>query len=403
MNTEITLRDYQQQAIDKIKWALSLEGNDLCVLPTGAGKSIVIACLARDLNQDVLILQPSKEILEQNRNKLSRYVSESEIGTYSASLNEKVIKKYTFATIGSVHRKAKDFSHFKIVLIDEAHAMNPKNLGSMFTKFLKEIGNPKVIGFTASPYRNMIGYHRIKTGLFDEGYSLEAKVTLKLINRIQPKFWSRIIFNVNNHELVERGYLCPLKYIDSSLITHEEIPLNKSQSDFDINAYEKKITEKQERILKGIAWAKENHKSVLVFCSSVYQAEFLHSITPDSAVVSSKTSATDRAEIIRAFKACEIKVVFNMGVLTTGFDHPELDCIILNRPTRSLALYYQMLGRGVRIAPNKTHCTVIDFTSTVANLGKIESIKLEKREMWELVTSTGLWHNRALYSYIIKK
>lgn len=149
------LRPYQQEAINKIRWSMDnlADGNDIVVLPTGAGKSVVIAHLAKEIDSDVLILQPSKEILEQNFKKLSLYVDPSEIGIYSASMNDKTIGRYTFATIQSIYKKPEDFKHFRLVIIDECHLVNPKNNWGMFTSFLKAIGNPKVIGFTATPYR----------------------------------------------------------------------------------------------------------------------------------------------------------------------------------------------------------------------------------------------------------
>lgn len=396
------LRYYQREAIDKIKWSLreGLEGGDLICLPTGAGKSIVIAFLAKELEQDILILQPSKEILEQNMGKLLQYVDREDVGVYSASMKEKTIKRYTFATIQSIYKKAEDFKHFKLVLVDECHLVNPKNLGSMFTKFLKDIGDPKVIGFTATPYRIFLSYFRIQNEY--GGWSLEGANTLKLINRIQPRFWHRIMYNINNHELVEKGYLSPIVYTDHSLISHEDIPLNKSKSEFDMDAFEQKIQNKKQLILQTVTYALGKHKSVLVFCSSVSQAEDLAKEVGIGAVsVSSKTNAKDRDDIISGFKNGSIRVVFNVGVLTTGFDHPSLSCIILARPTRSLALYYQMIGRGVRLAEGKTYCEAIDLTSTVKNMGRIESIRLVKEKMWEIKTDTGNWHNRQLFSFTI--
>lgn len=394
----ITLRPYQKQAIDKILWSQKLEGNDLCILPTGAGKSVVIAFLAKELNIPVLILQPGKEILEQNRSKLALYVDSDLIGTYSASMNEKTIKQYTFATIQSIYKNPDDFKHFKLVIVDECHLVNPKNLDGMFTSFLKAIGSPKVIGFTATPYRMDLAYR--KTGYGD----LVAYTTVKLINRTKHFFWNRLVFNVNNQELLTAGYLSQLEYYDKSLLEHEDIPMNKSQSDFDMEGYEKLLTNKEKEILEAIEFGKKSSKSVLVFCSSVSQAEKLAKTVEWSAAVSAKTPAKIRDNIIESFKNGGLQTVFNVGVLTTGFDHPGLDCIVLARPTRSIGLYYQMLGRGVRLAPNKTSCKVIDLTSTVKNIGKIETIKLEKVEgKWELLSEAGSWHNKELYSFIVKK
>lgn len=397
---QLTLRPYQKQAIDKLIWAQQLEGNDLCILPTGAGKSIVIAQLAHTLNEPILILQPSKEILEQNMSKLSHYVDAEEIGVYSASMNQKVIKYYTFATIQSIYKKPELFDHFKIVIIDECHAVNPKNLDGMFTTFLKQIGNPKVIGLTATPYRMDTFYRRFGMGRF----SIETVATIKLINRTKQRFWSRIVFNINNHELVDQGYLVPLTYIDRSVVDHAQLQLNKSKSDFDLPAFEEVMFSKQEVIRNAIEYGQRECKSVLVFCSSVGQAEKLQQEYEGSEVVTSATNKKDRERIINGFKDGSIQTVFNVGVLTTGFDHPGLDCIVLLRPTRSIALYYQMLGRGVRKADGKTTCKVIDLTSTVKNLGRIETIKLEKIDgKWELTSEAGSWHNQELYKYTIER
>lgn len=401
-NMDITLRPYQKEAIEKILWSQQLEGGDLCVLPTGAGKSIVIADLAKRLNQPILIIQPSKEILEQNYLKLCKYVQKHDIGIYSASMEQKVIRYFTFATIQSIYKKPADFQHFKIVLIDECHNVNPKNLDGMFTKFLREIGNPKVVGFTATPYRLGLTYAMKYDPKYRRSF-LNGITSTKLINRMKERFWHRIIYNINNGELLQQGYLSPLEYIDRTIIDQTQIPINKSGSDFDLEGYEKKISDRENEILSALTYAKKNAKHVLVFCSSIRQAERLQTLTPGSTVVTSKTHKTERDEIVENFKLGITQIVFNVGVLTTGFDHPTLDCIVLIRPTRSIGLYYQMLGRGVRLAPGKKSCKIIDLTSTVRHIGRIETIKLEKIDnKWELISERGSWHNRQLYSFTVR-
>lgn len=391
------LRPYQEQAVNKLLWSKKLDGADLCVLPTGAGKSIVIAELAHRLDEPILILQPSKEILEQNYEKLTHYIEPVQIGIYSASMNRKYLGYYTFATIQSVYKKPELFKHFNMVLIDECHMVNPKNLDGMYTRFFEAIGSPKIVGFTATPYRLDQMYTRTPTGEF------LTHTTTKLINRIKERFWHRIVFNINNEDLVEQKYLCPMKYIDKSIIEHAEIPTNISKSDFDLEAYEELLQEKSDNILESIFFAMELAKSVLVFCTSIRQASYLCDLVPNSAVVTSETKKKERTRIIEDFRNGDLKVVFNVQVLTIGFDHPELDAIVLLRPTRSIGLYYQMLGRGVRLAEGKEHCKVIDMTGTVKQLGKIETIKLVKRNMWELESEKGSWHKRPLYSFLIKK
>lgn len=399
------LRPYQAKALNNILWAKqnNLAGNDLISLPTGSGKSLIIAHLVKELNEPILILQPTKEILEQNVEKLAQYIDRSDIGVYSASMNEKTVKYYTFATIQSIYKKPEEFKHFNLVVIDECHLVNPKKDSGMFNTFLKAIGNPQVIGFTATPYRMDSQYY----DWHQENERCET--TIKLINRMWDKkigfFWARILHNTNIQDLIDKDFLCSLEYVDESIVDQADLPLNVSRSDFDMQKFDKEICKQDGKVIKIIEKYEKTSRSVLVFCSSVEQATRLAASVKGAAVVSAKTSKKDRAKIINDFKNHATKTVFNVGVLTTGFDHPTLDCIVLLRPTSSIALYYQMIGRGVRIAPNKTHCKVIDLTSTVKTMGKVETIRLEKVKgksgynKWELLSETGSWHGRELFAY----
>lgn len=392
-----SLRPYQQEAVDKLIWSKDLPGADICVLPTGAGKSIVIAELANRINHPILILQPSKEILEQNMEKMLEYVDKSAIGVYSASMGRKDIKAYTFATIGSIYKKPELFTGFPFVIIDECHLVNPKRPGSMYTSFLRDVGSPKVIGLTATPYRLDTRYERRSE------WCVISHTVTKLINRTKGRFWRRLIFNINVRDLVKQGYLVPLRYIDKSVITHEEIDTNISKSDFNLDDFETKISEKTQKVLETIFFGEGISKHVLVFCSSVVQAEFLQGLVPGSKVVTAKTPKKMREDVIQGFRYGRYHTVFNVGVLTTGFDFPGLDCIILLRPTKSIGLYYQMLGRGIRPAEDKDYCNMIDLTGTVAKLGEVESIRLEKQDKWELLSATGSWHNKPLYSFMVEE
>lgn len=399
------LRPYQEDCVNKLLWAQKLQGNDIICLPTGAGKSLVIAEIAVRLNQSILILQPSKEILEQNYSKLCSYIDKKEIGIYSASMGRKDFGKYTLATIQSVYKKPELFSHFKIVIIDECHQVNPSNLDGMFTSFLAQIGSPKCIGLSATPYRMSLMYRH------DEKLGLQAITTTKLINRLKGRFWHRIIYNIDNAELIKQNYLVPLRYIDKSVIRHQDIPLNVSHSEFDLEKFQQLIVDKHEEIITALFFAEQLSRNILVFCVSVEQAENLAKEIENSAVVSAKTSKKHRENIIRLFRSGSIKTVFNVGVFTTGFDYPELDCIVLLRPTRSLALYYQMLGRGVRKAEGKKFCRVVDLTGTVEGMGRIETIRVLKKPKeddpekmeWQIESETNpAWHNYPLDSFQVK-
>jgi len=405
---EITLRPYQQDAIDRIIRDIEKPGNSLCSLPTGSGKSIIIAEVARQINQDVLILSPSKEITEQNLEKLMNYVSRDEIGVYSASMNEKVIKRFTLATIGSIYKHPEFFEHFKIVLIDEAHGVNVKELNTMFSSFLVAIGNPKCIGFSATCWR--LSTKSVPMwGEWSPGCETERITVTKFLTRTghwnketntTTIFWKRIIVNVTMEQLISEGYLIRPTYYNNSTISHADIPVNKSESDFDLEAYERLITSREDGIMDTIRRAQEVSTSVLVFCSSVEQAMRLQVVLKGSAVVSANTNKKERERIIAGFKNGTIKTVFNVSCLTTGFDHPALDCIILLRPTRSIGLYCQMLGRGVRIAEGKTTCKIIDFTGTIKSLGRMEMIHAGySNGKWDIITEKGAFHDKILYRF----
>ena len=394
------LRPYQQDCLEKLLWAReSCVGNNLVSLAQGAGKSHIIAAYAEAIKEPVLILQPSRELVEQNVDKMKAIVDKKDIGVFSASLQLKEIKKFTFATIGSVYKHPEMFVHFKNVILDECHMLNVKRQKSMLVSFLSDIGDPHVIGLTATPYR------QVQQAIRHNEYWIESITMTKMINRMLPKFWERLLYTISTQELIDLGFLVPLTYIDKTIIKHENIPTNKSKSDFDLTKYEQMIKDKDEDLVYALEKAQGYFRSTLVFCSSVEQAERLSGQLKQSEVVTGTTPAKQRKAIVANFKKGHLKTVFNVGCLTTGFDHPGLDLIVLLRPTRSIGLYLQMLGRGSRICPdlNKKTCAVLDFTDTVKQLGQIETFKVTKVDgKWDIVSDKGPWHGKPLYKFMIE-
>ena len=146
------LRDYQQKASDSAVSFFNNKAkktNAIMVLPTGSGKSLIIADIAARLDGHTLVFQPSKEILEQNFKKLCSY-GVLDCSIYSASFNSKEINRITFATIGSVKNHPELFTHFKNIIVDECHLVNPKE--GMYKDFFEAV-KCKVLGLTATPYR----------------------------------------------------------------------------------------------------------------------------------------------------------------------------------------------------------------------------------------------------------
>lgn len=396
------LRPYQNDALSAIKADLNVPGASLVVMPTGSGKSHVIAATAT-LKQPVLILQPSQELLAQNRDKLALIAPASEIGVYSASFKQRDIRTFTFATIQSVYKHPELFRHIPLVAIDECHNLSLRSLGTMYASFLEGLDAPKVFGFTATSYRLELGYRRYQDWMGE--WQLEAVTMLKMLTRMRHKtqremFWKRVVYHVSHATLLEQGYLSPLEYIDKPLLPYSEIPINKSYSDYDLQSYSEVIIGREADILRTISEAQKQYKSILVFCATTDQAKHLKSVIKDSEVVLAETPKKERESIVSGFKTNQIQTVFNVGTLTTGFDHPNLDCIILLRPTRSLPLYNQIVGRLTRPADGKKKGTIIDLTDTCRALGRIETFEMFKngRNLWDLRTERhDSWHDRTLF------
>ena len=371
---------------------------------TGAGKSLVIADICHKLNAPVLVLQPSKELLEQNYEKLKSY-GVNDISIYSASMNSKEIGKYTYATIGSIYKKPELFNHFKYVIIDECHFLNSKNKNGMLTSFLKAINCTKVCGLTATPYRIIQKY-------ITEDNALYYTASLRMITRIYPFFFKSIAYKIETQELIDMGYLCPIKYYADTVDTSKLRP-NTTGADFTDKSIEGFWDNKKlRRIAQACEYAIKHHKQTLVFCSSIRQAENAIRLAESLcglrfALITGKTLKKERQELVEAYKRQEIKILFNVGVFTVGFDVPQLDCVILARPTMSLALYYQMVGRGVRTDPDDPNkmLTVYDLAGVVERLGRVESIRVQREaggfrdEVW---SERGRMDESPLFKWLVK-
>lgn len=378
---EYTLRPYQKESSDKaVEFFNSNKKNNaaIMVLPTGSGKSLIIADIASKLNDNLLIFQPSKEILEQNFAKLQSY-GVLDCSIYSASFNSKEISRITFATIGSVRNKPEYFSHFKYVIIDECHGVNSKNKNTMYNQFLSNL-NCRIIGLTATPYR-----------LSTDGWGGSI---LKFLTRTRPRIFSEMIYHVQIKELSDLGYLAKMEYYQVEIVDPKKLQVNSTGADYTDNSLKKHYSEidfnrKLKEIIERLI--KSGRKNILVFTKFVSEAQELSDYFNGlSEMVSGKTPKKERERILSEFKSGEIKIVTNVGVLTTGFDFPELETIVLARPTMSLALYYQMVGRGMRPHKSKSSAWVIDLCQTFKRFGNVESLEIKPEK-----PNTSLW---AVYS-----
>lgn len=359
-------RPYQQEAIDA---ALNFfhdkkeKKNGIVILPTGSGKSVVIANIAAGLTGNTIVFQPSKEILQQNYAKFISYGYYATV--YSASVGQKHIRQITFATIGSVAKKLHLFKEFDNIIIDECHLVNPEE--GMYHSFIKGIGKCKVLGLTATPYRLSSGY---------EG------AMLKFITRQTPRIFSKVLYYIQNDYLFNNGFLAKLEYYRFNVVDRTMLESNAAGTDFteaSLKYYYSKID--MPKLTAGYAnRLLVKRKNLLVFCTLISEAYKVASMVPGSVVITGQTEASERSRILSQFTKGIIKCVINVGVLTTGFDYPELECVLMARSTMSLAIYYQIVGRAMRPHKNKTSSWIVDLGGNFDFFGKIETMKIQQND-----------------------
>lgn len=399
-SSSYTLRKYQELAVEAGEKSFKGRNNEVIVAPTASGKSLIISELCHRVNDATLILQPTKEILEQNYNKLKSYGIEG-IGIYSASMDRKEIEKYTYATIGSIYKRPELFKHFKYVLVDECHLVNPKGLG-MYKSFFNAIGKPHILGLTATPYRLVQRY-------YTEGKDMYYTSMLQVLNRIHPFFFKSFCFKISNQRLFDEKYLSPINYVyPPKGIDISKIKVNTTGADFDEDAMERYLNSPDNiaNLVEAIVQEDSKMKNNLIFCSSLKHAhtsaDLLAKMGYDCEVITGKDSPDKRERIINEFRSGKIKRLLNVGVLTTGFDMPSLYGVTLARPTMSLALYYQIVGRMIRLDPANPNKIgrFIDVTNASKRLGRIETIRLTKDGFRDQVeTEVGVLSGKPLFTF----
>lgn len=371
------LRDYQQKASDAAVAYFKdtkKKTNAIMVLPTGSGKSLIIADIANRLDGHTLVFQPSKEILEQNFKKLCSY-GVLDCSIYSASFNSKEISRITFATIGSVKAHSELFLHFRNVIVDECHLVNSKE--GMYKDFFGAV-KCKVLGLTATPYRL--------------SSSRDFGSMLKFITRTKPHVFSEVIYHVQVSTLLDMGYLSKVNYYPMNPTGWNELNLkiNTTGADYTDKSVQKEyeridfysyIVHIVQRLMNPKAGGKR--KGILVFTRFLKEAERLTMSIPGCVIVSGDTPKKERERILEMFKVGEIPVVANVGVLTTGFDYPELDTVVMARPTMSLAMYYQIVGRCIRPYKGKT-AWFVDLCGNINRFGEVSDLHLKD-------TGNGKW------------
>lgn len=328
----ISLRPYQTEAVQSIYdyYGSGNSGNCLIVLPTGAGKSLTMAAFIQGAIKQypttrIILLTHVKELIEQDAQAIIRYWPEAPIGIWSAGVGQKVKAQITVAGIQSIHSLPAKFGGTDIVIIDESHLVSKKP-DTMYGRFLAGLlhYNPslKVIGFTATPYR-------MDSGLLIDG---------------DERIFTDIAYEAHVGQLIKDGYLCPL--VAKNGATKADLAGVHTRGGEFVPAELQAAMDKDELIqgaLDEVATYAHDRNHILGFCAGVEHAAHCAAAARSRGwtadFVTGDMSAGERESKIGAFKSGRIRFLFNAMLLTTGFDAPHIDCILMLRPTKSTGLY----------------------------------------------------------------
>jgi DNA repair protein RadD len=417
----ITLRDYQEESVARCyDWLQTRDGHPLIIIPTGGGKTPVIATLCADAvtlwNGRVLVLAHVKELLEQTAGTLRKMCPTLPVGVYSAGLKSREVRAVTVAGIQSVYDRASQLGRVDLVIVDEAHLIPPDGDGMYRTllESLQEINRDlRVIGLTATPYRLSGGMIYGEDRLFEER-----------------------CHEVGVKELVMRGFLSPLVG-KAALCEIDTDGLKVVRGEYEEGKAEQLFTDVVGAAVDEVVSKTVDRRAVLLFCQTVAHgqrvatklradivgreeralaetaparemfgmgddplafhalhvaydwliennhpvdslAEFIRRGRATVGEIYGDTPADERAGLIEKFRTGQLRYLVNVNVLTTGFDAPNVDCVCLLRATVSAGLYYQMVGRGFRLSPGKVNCLVLDFGQNIKRHGPVDRVNGDK-------------------------
>ncbi|EDY82485.1 Type III restriction enzyme, res subunit family [Verrucomicrobiia bacterium DG1235] len=354
------LRTYQQEAVDStLNHFRRKRTPAVIVLPTGAGKSLVIAELAKIAKGRVLVLAHVKELVEQNHLKYESYGLQA--GIYSAGLNQKNgERKVIFGSIQSVANASDDFfEDFTLLVIDECHRVGLEP-DSQYAKVIKrlKLNNSRIciLGLTATPYRLGLGW------IYN--YAIRGELKTQ-----ELRFFKQCIYDLPLEYMIKNKYLTPPVKVDIPVTSYDFSELTEGGSAYTMTQLEE-VLHQQRRltplIIKNIVDITDSYQrqGVMIFSSTVKHAQEIMKTLPQgqARLILGETEDSERDQIINDFKNKAFKYLVNVSVLTTGFDAAHVDVIAILRPTESISLYQQIIGRGLRLDTGKKDCLVLDYT-----------------------------------------
>ncbi len=363
---QIVLRPYQEEALQALDNHIQTKNNNpLVVIPTGGGKSILMAKAienwkAQYQNFRVMILAHRQELVEQNYAEYMGLNSFSDVGIFAAGLKRRdTDNDIIFASIDSVYNKWNIFPKFDCLIVDEAHRINVKNEGKYrsFIENCKYI-NPKlvVIGFTATPFRLSSGMIAHRDHLLNE-----------------------VCYDANVADLIRDGYLCKLRTKIGD-VQPDLSDVRKARGDYVVKDLSKAI-DTPEVVRDAVKSAlticnAEQRKSVIIFCIDIKHCEDvsneIRKYGYEAPVVTSKTTKHERKRIINEFANGGYRFLCSVNVFLEGFNVKRIDCVLLLRPTQSKGLYIQAVGRGLRLFEGKEDCLILDYANVINEHGPID-------------------------------
>lgn len=372
------LRPYQADAYNALLdwWKVHERHgeNPLIVLPTGGGKTIVFCKVIESFIKQydgvrILVLAHRKELISQAEEKLLTVWPGAPVAVYAASLGRRELNTITIASRDTVVNALDDIGAFDLIIVDEAHNIAPGE-NTRYQLIIKSLTdrNPHlhVIGFSATPYRTGQGFIYGQDQLFAD-IAYEAK--------IKP--------------LIDAGYLCKVtaKAVDHDAVA-DTSSVSVSRGDFSTGQLNEVVTDEGLIAAAVSEWKRlaydQGRRATVFFCVSVLHAklvsEELAELGYDVPVIHGGTSPLQRDMITADFSAGKYIGAANVGIYTEGTDIPRIDCIALLRPTKSLGLYMQMVGRGLRNHEDKKNTLVLDFGGNIERFGPIDTARPESRK-----------------------
>lgn len=360
------LRSYQLQAVRELRGALAQpDCHPVVQLPTGTGKSLIIAELAAQLEKTIiLVLTHVQELVRQDVDTFEAHTGER-AGVYCAALNRKEPgRRVTYGSVQSVVSALGRIPPPDLIIVDEAHRVPHLSAnGAYYRRVFAAFPNARRIGMTATPWR------------LDNG---------RIYGETEDFWFNYLCYRYTVQQATADGWLAPLVAVESEVqLDLNDVPVNGDYVQREVN--DRETNEWLAAVVRSVQQLAAQRQHIAVYCPGLTSAyrmtNLLHQETEWSVdCVTGDTPAQARRELLARFKRGELRILVSVDILTTGFDYPALDCIVVLRPTVSSSLWVQICGRGTRLAPDKRNCLILDYVGNFARLGGVGMIDTYYRE-----------------------